>query len=273
MKVDERVVKRLGYLCRSYDGITQLGTKTKQRLIAMMPEAEAIHQDEIIMMEKIKDRLNREINKELKFFPVWEQWLNHVKGIGPFIAGNLILLYYYRFVAICTKCGGDLEKIEGAMKCKYCGSMSKGDGVLKHRIDDKEFATISKWWKYMGRHTGPDGKMPRKKKGIICDWSPKGRLIGYHIGEQFNRQNDKHPYKALVLAEKKRLEGREGLTKLHIQRMALNKAVKLFLSHFWMVAHEIEGKAMTRPYAETILGHENIIDPFYWDRDKLEKAA
>lgn len=271
MKIDERVIKRLGYLCRSYDGIVKLGTQTKNRLHAMLDDADPAHQDEIVMMEKIQAGLTRDIERECRYWPIYNEWLKNVKGVGPYICGNLILLYYYKFMPICVKCGGDLDKIEGGMKCAACGKESKGDGLLKHKVAYKDFPNISKWWKYMGRHA-EEGKMPKRQKGKVVDWSPRGRLIGYNIGEQFNRQKEDHPYKAFALAEKKQLEGREGLTKLHIHRMALNKAVKLFLAHFWMVARELDGLPVTEPYAGTILGHTGIIQPFYW-HEKMRKAA
>ena len=276
MKVDERIVRRLGYLCKSYDGMKKLITQSKQRIVSIAPEFDPKHQDEIALMEKIKDRLSVEIERECRYFPIYELWLKLVPGAGPFVCGNLLILYYFRFTKICKECGGLLvqdTKKEGelaGLKCAECGKKPKGDGVFNYRIDERDFATISKWWAFLGRKP-VDGKMPKRKSGAKIDWNPKGRLAGYEFAQQLIRQSGSTEYSAFYLREKEQLTKLRGeeLSKGHIHNMALNKAVKLFLAHFWMVARTLDGKAVTRPYAETIMGHENILEPFYWQKEKL----
>ena len=281
MKTDERVVRRLGYLCKSYDGIKKLITQSKQRIVSMVPEFEPKHQDEIVLMEKIKDRLATEIERELRYFPLYMRWLKHVPGAGPFVCGNLIILYYFKFTKICKDCGGVLiqdtkkggDELAG-MKCSACGKKPKGDGVFNYRIDERDFATISKWWAFLGRKP-VDGKMPKRRSGSKIDWNPKGRLAGYEFAQQLIRQAGSTEYSAFYLKEKAQLTELRGaeLKKGHIHNMALNKAVKLFLAHFWMVARTIDEKTVTRPYAETIMGHSGILEPFYWEPEKWKDAA
>lgn len=275
MKIDERVVRRLGYLCKTYDGVTKMITQTKQRMCSLQPEFNPKHQDEVMLMEKIKGQIGREIEKELEYFPVYTQWLNTVDGCGPFVAGNMILLYYFKFTKVCKDCGGLLDKDgdELGLKCRECGKKPKGDGVFSYKIEMRDFDTISKWWSFMGRKP-VDGKMPKRRSGTQIDWNPKGRLIGYQFSQQLIRQAGKTPYSEFYLKEKEHLlkTRSEELTKGHAHNMALNKATKLLLAHFWMVARTLDGKTVSRPYAETIMGHTGILEPFGFDV-KMQKAA
>ena len=36
---------------------------------------------------------------------------------------------------------------------------------------------------------------------------------------------------------------------------------------FWVVARTIDEKPITEPYAGTVLGHTNIVQPFYWNEN------
>jgi len=308
MITEKAVITNLNYLCRTYDGISRLVASTKNRLQAINPDeyemtsnlkdirpkrgldpkenAERIeNMNPLSLMEWTKDKISRNISKELKNWDIWTHWLEDVPGIGPFIAGNLILFYYYRFLPICQECGGDLEKREVTDKktdkkinrfvCSDCGKTAKGDGVLDHRIDFKDFARVSGWWHYLGMHVDPDGKKPMRKAGIPCDWSTKGRTIGYQIGDQFNRQPTSHHYKAHLLKMKAKHERKNGngdrekeWSKGHIHNAAKNEAAKLFLSHFWHVARTLEGKdTEPGPYIKQVEGH-TVIPPFYWEAEE-----
>ena len=316
MITEKAVITQLNYLCRTYDGISRLVASTKNRLQAINPGKykmsidlkgvrpdksyksekdtkkrlatieknmeKVMAMDELQLMEWTKDKASRDITKDLKNWDIWTQWLEDVPGIGPFIAGNLILFYYYRFLPICQDCGGDLEKREVIDKktdkkinrfvCSSCNKTAKGEGVLDHRIDFKDFARPSSWWHYLGMHNNGDGVKPKRAAGVLCSWSTKGRTIGYQIGDQFNRQSSDHPYKAHLLKMKKKHERKNGngdrdkeWTKGHIHNAAKNEAAKLFLSHFWHVARTLEGlDTEPGPYIKQIEGH-TVIPPFFWE--------
>jgi hypothetical protein len=287
---NERLIGYLNYLVRTYDGVTQLIVSTKQRLCSL--PGEKIEQDYDSMLkgegkaeglETVKGRITRAVEKEIRQWDIWGSWLKNIPGIGPIIGAKLIILFFYRFLPICKKCGGDLEKkkvkdngsegIEvGKLVCLKCGEIAK-DGVLDHKLDFKDFATISKWWAYMGRHT-VDGVMPKRKKGIVCNWSTRGRTLGFHIGDQFNRQDEDHLYKKFLLERKRKHEANHpDWTKGHRHNAAKNEAVKLFLSHFWVVARTLEGKPVSEPYAGAIMGHSDIIKPFYWEEEESQNLT
>lgn len=280
--IDEMVVRNLSFNCRTYDDLCKMLISTKNRLGSMNPGASEKHQDLIKNLESIKGKMSRNIEKDLEFYPVWTEWLKHVPGAGPFIAGNLVLLYYYRFTPVCEKCGTKLEKkaVEEKGKsfntfwCSTCQNSPKGEGHTKHAIAEKDFPNISGWWHYMGRHV-IDGKMPKRKKGIVSDWSSRGRVVTYHFSDQVNRHKEDEPYKAFMLSVvKKRLRTHPKATKGHRLNMAKHETAKLFLSHFWTVARTLAGKPVSEPYAGTILGHTGIIAPFYFKQAvEVEVAA
>lgn len=276
MNVDETVVRNLNYLCKTYDGATKLIVSTKNRIAALNPDAIADHQEEVKALESFKGKLTRKIEKELEFWPVWTEWLKDLPGVGPFIGGNLVLLYYYRFTPVCP-CGTALVKKQvekdgkefNTFWCESCKKSMKGDGVTQHKVEEKDFPNISGWWHYCGRHV-IEGKMPKRKKGEVVDWSSRGRMIGYQFADQINRQAETHLYKRFMLERKaKREKTHPEASKGHRHNMAKHETVKLFLAHFWTVARTLDGKTVSAPYAETILGHTGIIEPYYFDRQAL----
>lgn len=252
----------LRYFLRTYDALNKNITATKLRLQSILPDADPLHHDEVQIMESLKGKLSRRINKELSMYPIWTEWMERIGGIGPFIAGNLIMLYYYRHIALCKKCNSDLIDF----KCPECDWVSKDGGLLTFRVDMKDFSNISKWWKYMGVHCADDGRKPKRKKGTKQDWSSLGRNIAWNIGENINKQKPDNLYKAFYLLRKqKREKTHPKASKGHRHNMAKNEMSKLFLAHFWIVARTIDGKSVTAPYAGTIMGHTGIIDPFYFE--------
>jgi hypothetical protein len=264
MLKDKETVEYLNYLAKTYEAVTKTIAQTKQRLLAINPDCESKNDDIVKAMESIKGKLSRKITKQLEYWPIWSDWMKKVPGCGPAIASKLIILYYYRFVPICKKCGGDLEKIEGGMKCKGCSATAKNDGLLDYRLGYKYFPKVSSWWHYMGVHCDADGRKPRRKKGVQQDWNSAGRAIAFQLGEQFIKQ--KSEYRNFFDSRKaKREQTHPEASKMHKNNMARNETAKLFLSHFIQVAKEIEGEEFTKPYAQTLMGHTNILKPFYFE--------
>jgi len=300
MNVKPEAVTELNYLVRSYEGLTKLIAATLTRLQSKGLTKEEAGKDPFLKGEHIikssqttqykglnsvKTQLTSRIEKELQWWPIWSEWMVNIPGIGPAIASQLIMLYYYRFIPVCTDCKGNLIKKAVADKktgkeintlfCEVCQKSVKGEGNLQHRIELKDFPRISSWWHYLGRHV-VDGEMPKRRKGVQVDWSTKGRTVGYQISEQFNRPPKTCPYRIFLLRQKgkhlKKNDTREKpWTKVHIHNAARNEVAKLFLSHFWQVARELDGLPVTEPYVGKHLGHD-IIPPYYWN-EKLEKAA
>lgn len=281
-RITEAKINYLNFLLKSYVGVTKLIAATINRLHSLPGDERDPEFDTLLKgMNKtdgfntVKGRIEREIEKELELWDIWTLWLKNIRGCGPYIAAQFIILFYYRFVAICKDCGEKLEKQEietkdgktfNALVCVGCGKIAK-DGLLKYNIEHRDFSTISKWWKFMGRHT-VNGVVPKNKKGVVSDWSTVGKTIGYQFAEQVNRQQDDHLYKAFLLERKAKHERNhhdDDWPKGRIHNAAKNETIKLFEAHFWVVARTLQGKEISEPYAGAIMGHTNIIKPFYWE--------
>jgi len=274
---DLSVASELHFLTKTYDGLNRYITSTKNRIQHLNQEQRPKHDDRVVKpLESIKGKLSRDIEKQLFGFYIYRNWLKDIPGVGPWSSAALIKEYYYRFVPICKKCGADMpempkggngadgEKLK-AWKCIECGAKAKGEGIIESRIERKDFPKISSWWHYMGVHV-VDGKKARARKGE-SKGGRRGRAITYQLGEQFIKQNGEHPYRAFYdRVKSKRERTHPDASKLHKHNMAKHEAAKLFLAHFWMVAREIEGLEVTKPYAATLLGEQhNVIQPYYWE--------
>lgn len=273
MKIDERAIRDLNQYCKTYDTINKAIVSTKNRIQAICPDAvngeeRDFSNDEVIAsLTKIKSQVSRRIEKELGIWPEWSAWMAKINGIGPFIGGNLILLFKYKFMPICPKCETEIDKKDGTYFCSKCDKSIKGDGNLTFKIKEKDFPTVSKWWAYMGKGIDPEtGRVVRRQKGKQSNWSSKGKMICFMISDQFNRQNGDHLYKQFLL-ERKRIQSKKypDYKKGVIHGMALNEVSKLFLSHFWHVSRTIDGKPTSGPWIEVHGGHDNIIPPYYWN--------
>ena len=269
----------LNYLIRTYKSLTDMIAATKNRLQSL-PGDHPVKFDRIIHgeekeegLETIKGRISRLIGKELPNWPVYDQWLANVPGIGPVIAAELIMLYYYRYIPVCKACVTVLEKRESEYWCPMCKESVKGQGNLDYTLEEKDFPNIAKWWSYMGRDI-QDGAMRKRKKGTPSNWSAAGRKLGFMIGESFNKQKADHCYKAVLLSQKAKYEKKyPEKTKGHRHNMARNNTIKLFLAHFWTVARTLDEKSVTEPYAMVIMGHTGYIKPFYFEEAVEVKAA
>jgi len=292
MKTNEEYVKSLIFMTRTYEGITKQISSAKNRTQSLMKEKSLKHDAIIKEMESLKGKIDRRIGKELVFYPIWNEWLVDVPGIGNTTAAKLIILYYFRMTPICQDCGSVLEKKDGTFWCDTCQKSVKGEGNLEHRVEIKDFPKISSWWHYMGRHNSAhcpechkrldDDNVCPKCKQFIAEpryLMPKrqagtpGRTVGKMITESFNKQGKDHQYRAYAEREKVKYAKRKpDWTKGHVHNVAWNNTVKLFLSHFWQVARTLDDLEVTKPYICQKNPAHNIIPPFYYD-GKIKEAA
>lgn len=274
------IAGELNYCVKNYVGLTKQIVQVINRAHAygIDPEHEELisgkhGKDGKLKMqglESIKGMAARRIERILRDFPIWSEWLVNVPGVGPAIGGQLVNLYYFRSVPVCKKCRADLIEFN----CPICKEESKGQGVLEYRIDLRDFPTISSWWHFMGRHI-VNGKMPKRRSSGSDDyagnnWNSVGRKLGFDFKESVNRQPSSNKYKSYAQKRKRyREETHPGATKGHRHNMAWNESWKLFLSHFWQVAHTLDGIEMTKPWCVQHGGHDesSIIAPYYFNGD------
>ncbi len=272
----------LNYYVKTYTAVTKLITSTKQRLknldqgidpkhdpviggLDMKTQSEDQGVYSYVGLKSVRGVCERLIKNNLKYYPLWNEWLVNVDGAGARVAGTLINIYYYKRIPVCP-CGGFLQKEDSTMICTACGKSAKGDGILKYNIYRRDFPNVSSWWRYLGMHT-EDGRKPKRKKGQVAPWSTVGRTAAYYFGQsvQYQSPGTGHFYRDFydqrkIYRRKTHPDASDG----HINNMALNETAKLFLSHFWHVARELEGLSTDGPYVQVHMGHTGIIAPYYW---------
>lgn len=141
---------------------------------------------------------------------------------------------------------------------------------LLAQIDDiGKFSTISKLWRFAGLAV-IDGKAEHNVPGEKSHFNKRLRSICWLISEQFIRQQtpvyvdiyyEEKERQRKLHPEKIKVNGKWKYNDGHLHNRAKRKAVKIFLSHLWLAWRESEGLPTSKPYAEAVLGHTNIIEP------------
>jgi hypothetical protein len=129
----------------------------------------------------------------------------------------------------------------------------------------------------------------RRITGQMIDYKPKFKNLCYLIGDQFIKQL-KSPYRRLydeykleystrpdlkAEVDARKRAPKDGSDKhevkgtAHINAMARRRAVKMFMSHFWETWRIVKSLPTPEPYAMSILGHTDKLEPFV----SLKKAG
>lgn len=267
--LNAQLIESLNFLDKTYEGINKMITSTKNRLHYLSPESQPKHQPILVGKEKkgggletIKSQISRQMEQELEMVPIWTEWLSKIRGVGPAIAVPLIVSWNAKFVAVCSKCGADLEEFT----CPKCKTEAKGEGILQHRMTERDFPQISKWISYCGMKVDSEtGKKCKRAKGQVANWNSRNRTVLWHFGSKVAMSKDPF-YEAFYRERKAKREQTHPDLKPFIRNaMACHETAKLFASHFWTVQRHMEGKPVTMPYQHAILGHTNLIMPPYFD--------
>ena len=266
-KVDAEKLAVLKQLVTTYYGIQKTRIGMGNRISGIVKEyGETENTAKLLDVfgesEKIEKAVLKHVKPLLREYRIYTDWLIKVRGIGPVLAAGFI------------------------------------SGIKT----PARFENISKLWRYCG-YAVIDGETESRKRGDKLSYSPFLKTMGWKAGESFvkirgfyreayeqfrsdeERKNEEGIIKPVEIAagfvlkddgeiltkakiEKLKKEGisevEVGMTNAHIYARAKRKTVKLFLAHLWQVWREIEELPVTKPYANTILGHENFIKPPYW---------
>jgi hypothetical protein len=161
-------------------------------------------------------------------------------------------------------------------------------GLAAH-IDVTKAVHPSSVWKFAGLAEGYD----RKVKGVKLPYNSRLKTLCWKLGESFVKVSGKEgatygklyaqfkheeidknerglnaeaakrelaTKKIKEVATKKMLESGK-LIDAHVHSRAKRKAVKLFLSHYWLKGREARGLPVSDPYAIAILKHDGKILP------------
>jgi len=180
------------------------------------------------MADQMEGEIDDAIAVELTRWPVYQEWLVHVKGIGPSLAGQMLALL--------------LPPIP-----------SKGP---------------SSWYKAAGLapEQRPDGlmRLPRARAGEgKITYHPWLRRCLYNVATSFVRNGGY--YREVYDRAKERLlalhEGDADWPPIRLDRAARWKMVKMFLAHLWEAWCEAESIPARLPYIVEKYGHQHIPRP------------
>lgn len=183
-------------------------------------------------IEKQEEKHFRDLEKVLRDFPIYTEFLKDVKGIGPAMAGVIISeIDIHR-----AKYPSSLWKLAGL----DCAPDGRGRSRRAEHLIDVEY-------------TDKDGNK-KLKKSITFNPFLKTKLIGV-LGTSFLRS--KSPYAQIYYNYKTRYENHPNWiekTPKHRHNAAIRKMVKIFLIDLHMKWRELEGLEVSLPYHEAKLG-------------------
>lgn len=252
---------RIRRLVDIYYDVQDVRIRTSNRLRQFPIKSKIAYPKELLEIEK---RVKSEIEFNLSSVPIYTQWLQKVRGIGPCLGGGLIATVMVRF--------GMKDSLEGCNEIETRYALKTKD--KKFRVPEirgiSAFANVSKLWKFCGQHV-VDGHAPRRRRGENINYSPKMKTLCWKIGEsfvkvggfyreryeEFRRIEDEREYICEVC--KKNHPKATQCIKGHRYARAKRKTVKMFLAHLFDTWYRIEGLTPPKPYAQKFLGHEGYI--------------
>jgi hypothetical protein len=194
-------------------------------------------------LEHNEERLGREIAAMVAEHPLWDGFLQDVKGIGPILAAVIIAEL-------------DPSAPYPSSFWKYAGLDVADDGAGRSRRAEHLVTRA---------YTNREGQ-PAERQSITFNMFLKTKMIGV-AGPCLLRAGGE--YATVYRDYKHRLENRPdvgltaeavkwpGASKLHRHNMAMRYAVKMFLKDLHSRWRAIEGLAPSLPYQEAKLGYHH----------------
>jgi transposase IS116/IS110/IS902 family protein len=190
------------------------------------------------MVESYKQTLTAEtrafkaVANQTDGVPIWEEYLKHIPGCGPTMAGVLISrLDPHRAPYVCNfwaYCGLDVAK-DG-----------RGRGRYKEHLVEREYLAA-------------DGTM-KTKLGLTYDPWLKTKLWVLGGCLCIAGQEYKDIYDGYKNRLKNRTDGRwKDASKDHIHKAAMRYMIKVFLANLWEAWRKLEGLPVPAQYAEAKL--------------------
>ena len=299
-------LEKLRFLVESYYDIQDVRIRTSNRTF-QLDEKEIEHKVEkettkgkisesyAVALKDIEASIQEQIEIVLNEVPVWTEFMKHIRGVGPILAGGIIA-YIYK---------PKDDKCDVAPEHKTCNCSKSIE----------RFNNISKLHAYAGLHV-VNGKAPRRERNVISNWNSKFRTHLWKVGQSFMKQPEaKSFYRDIYSKEKTKLgfiktvdgwdmpkelkeqwiskgvgqtnkikeklekgqkiSDEKDAVKGHLDARARRKTVKLFLSHIWTKWRELEGLPITDPYPMTEMGgkHTGLISAdqvLEWEQERNE---
>ena len=179
------------------------------------------------MMDGMEHLIDAEIAQELKRWPVYEQWLKHVKGVGPSLAGQMLAL------------------LLPALPDRGPSTWYKAAGLVPSDVDGIQ-------------------RLPRPRTGEgKITYHPWLRRCLWNLATSFVRNGGyyREAYDGYKGELTNRHTGDESWPPHRLDSVARWKTVKFFLSHLWEKMLESHGQDGRRAYVVDKLGHHYVAPP------------
>lgn len=225
---------------------------------------------------KIERQVVKEIAKLLVDEPIYAEFLDKVRGVGPKLAGAIIGWIMIKFEVKPLKECSEIQK-QHSQKTKdekFLVPTLRGIGA---------FPKISNLWSYCGLAPDEEGRLPVRRRGTVVDWSPRMRTLMWKFGQQQVKQGAYYRkcYDEFKEGELKRhaaiLENPENCPdyeecrkqikvkklpcRAHVDNKAKVKVKKAFLQDLWVTWRLLEGLPVTQPYSVDKLEHHPHYHP------------
>lgn len=223
-----------------------------------VPQIYAILLEQAQTMEATVDKA---IDTELKNWPVYNEWLRHVKGIGPSLSGQLLALLIppvpWKGPSMWIKAAGLAPQLRVNKECPLHGDNPNAD--LWEQPDNLEHCTCE--------HRLP---RPRAGEGKIT-YHPGLRRCLYNVATSFVRNGGY--YREAYEINKRRLlgqhSGQAAWPPYRIDSAARWATIKLFLCHLFEAYAATLGFTPRTPYVVEKFGHQLIPRPLPDGKSKM----
>jgi len=231
-------------------------------VISDFTELVLVHQYEAL--EKQEREHFRHLGEALEALPIWTDWLERQRGIGP--AMGAVLVSYF-----------DVHKAVRPSQFWALAGLDVGPGIVTDP-NNKLARSRRKEHLIEREYRGRDGELKKKMSTTFDPWL-QSRLLGVlgasllRSGSPYRKFYDEYRHRIETdparrkgtLADKKR-EWKEGKKTeeiwhpFRIHRASQRRMVKEFIADFWRAWREIEGLPVVPRYHEAILGHKHHTD-------------
>jgi len=247
-------------------------------------DAEYLHDFMADKLMSAEEEIRSEMARWVRERPIWNYFLEDVKGVGPVIAAGIIA----SIGSESEKYGKSIERFDTISSLwAYAGlhtyevDAKSGKRWFTSEYAAREFikpfaqqyvdrsdkktdveAEITRLLK--GYCWGDDITVERvaakRKAGQIANWNSFLKTLCWKIGESFVRCGGRYRD---IFDDAKHADTikHPDYSKGHIHARAKRKATKIFLSHLWEKWREMEGLPVREPYVIEKLGHTSKIQP------------
>ncbi len=226
----------------------------------------SILKDAVSFEKKVEKMLKDNVDT----FPIYNEFLSHVHGIGPVLAMGLIA--YIEDVGKYDNIS-KLWQMAGFGMNRYCNECEEPTHVIvKYENREAKKKSAKKLKPFENCPKCNNKTVPLIQKRIVgyqSNWNNNFKTLVWKVGQSFLKSKaSKSGYRKLYdqfkaeekqnHPEKEKKDGKTFYNDGHIHNRALRKVCKVFLAHIWSEWRRLDGLSVTKPYAGQLLNHSVI---------------